>query len=251
MSYPGGDPNEARIYVVAGFVGTAEQWNDFDDMWRQDMKALGIEADGLHTSKCAVGAKPYRHLTPQRRYDIQYRMIVDIAAARLYGCAAVSDQTYYFSRREVFDTFLGEKNRKFNEPHVITTKQCINLMLLSTEEKTTEPLAMIVDRNSAFEGRVEEWYKMDVINTKLDDPEMMGPKYRSRLGGLSQGSRMEILGLQAADLLAYASLRQALYERDLGKPSWQWRDLTSAVSVRYFPFGEDYWLEMEEAVKRD
>lgn len=248
-SYPGGDPNEARIYVVAGFLGSAEQWNEFDAMWRRDVKTLGIEVDGLHTSKCAVGAKPYRDLTTEQRYEIQYRMIVDIAAARLYGCAAVSDQTYYFSRRAAFDAFLGEKNKKFNAPHVITTRQCINLMLLSTEETTSEPIAMIVDQNSAFGGRVEEWYRMDLHNTKLDDPEMMGQNYRRRLGGLSQGSRMEVLGLQAADLLAYASLRQALCERDLGKPSWQWRDLTSAVRMRYFTFGEAYWTEMEEMVK--
>src|SRR5437588_5083267 len=188
-SYPGGDPNAATIYVVAGLLGTTEQWQHFDKLWRDDMKALAIETDGLHTSKCAVGAKPYKHLSKDQRYEIQYRMIVDIAAARLYGCAAVSDQTYYFSRRAVFDRYLGPKDKKFNEPHVLTTKQCINLMLLSTEEKTTEPLAMIVDQNSAFGGRVEEWYKMDLVNTKLDDPEMMGSNYRSRLGGLSQGKR--------------------------------------------------------------
>lgn len=248
-SYPGGDPDDARIYVVAGFLGNPEQWKVFDEMWRHDLRVLRIANDGLHSSKCAVGAKPYRHLSNQQRHDIQYQMIVDIAAAKLYGCAAVSDQTYYFSRRELFDKFLGEKSKKFNEPHIITARQCINLMMLSTEEKTKEPLAMIFDRNVAFGGRVEEWYKKDLANAKLDDLEMMGLHYRSRLGGISHGNRKEVLGLQAADLLAYASLRRALYERGLGKPAWQWRDLESALRIRYFTFGEDYWQEMEEAVK--
>jgi hypothetical protein len=248
-SYPGGDPNAAAIYVVAGFLGHEEQWQFFDELGREDMKALGIQAHGLHASKCAVGGTPYKHLTSHQRYEIQYRMIVDIAAAKLYGCAAVSDQAHYASRRKLFDNYLGPKHKKFNEPHVLTTKQCINLMLLSTEEKTTEPLTMVVDRNSAFGGRVEEWYKLDVVNTKLDDPAMMGPNYRSRLGGLSRGSRTETLGLQAADLLAYVSLRHALHERGVGKQPWQWQDLTSAVKVRYFTFGEDYWQEMEDSVK--
>ena len=248
-SYPGSDPDAASIYVVAGLIGTSNQWREFDTMWREDMKALRVEADGLHTSKCAVGAKPYKHLSSRQRYEIQYRMILDIAAARLYGCAAVSDQKYYDPLRELFNTFLGAKNRRFNEPHVITTRQCINLMMVSTEDAADEPLQIVVDQNSAFGGRVEEWYKMDLVNPGLDEPDMMGSKYRSRLGGLSQGSRMDIIGLQAADFVAYVSLRHALHERGLGKAPWQWQDLTKVIRHRYFTFGEDYWSEMESTAR--
>jgi hypothetical protein len=250
-SYPGGDPKTAPVYVVAGLLGTADQWRLFDDLWRRDMRMLNITDVGLHASKCAVGAKPYDHLDSNARYEIQYRMIVDIAAARLYGCAAVSDQAYYVPRRELFNSFLGAKSRRFNEPHVITTRQCINLMLLATEEKTTEPIAMIVDRNSAFGGRVEEWYRMDLANEGLDAADLMGGLYRSRLGGLKQDSRLNVLGLQAADLLAYTSLRRALHERSLGKLPWQWSDLSSGIRIRYFTFGEDYWQEIEDALRKN
>jgi hypothetical protein len=247
-SYAGGDPKKSPLYVVAGFVGTPEQWDYFDKLWRQDMTALKIDEIGLHTSKCAVGGKPYTDMSNDERYNIQYRMIVDIAAAQLYGCAAISDQEGYLKRRDLFSAELG-LNKKFNEPHIITTRQCINLMLLSTEDATTEPLSFIVDQNTAFGGRAEEWYKRDVSNQHLDSPDMMGPLYRSRLGSFTQSTRKEVLGLQAADLLAYAVLRHALAERGLGKEAWQWKDLRSAVKIRDLTFGEEYWQEMELAVK--
>jgi hypothetical protein len=248
-SYPGGDPDAAPIYVVAGLIGTSNQWRNFDTMWREDMRLLGVEADGLHTSKCAVGAKPYKHLSAAKRYEIQYRMILDIAAAPLFGCVAVSDQKFYGPRRELFNEFLGARNRRFNEPHVITTRQCINLMMIATEDAASEPLQIVVDQNSAFGGRVVEWYRMDLINPRLDEPDMMGSRYRSRLGGLSQGSRMDIIGLQAADFIAYVSLRHELHDRGLGKEPWQWRDLIKVVPLRYFTFGDEYWSELERMAR--
>jgi hypothetical protein len=241
-----GSPRTSNIYVVAGYIGSAGQWYDFDWRWRKSMRALGIEHIGCHASACRSGKKEYEDFSEQKRDEIQHRLIADIADSHIFGCVASSDLDGWRSRREMFSQFLGKNQRKFNEPHVIVHRQCVLLMLNKTAEATKEPIAFVFDRNKDAGGRAREWYHLDLKNKKLDAPNMMGPHYRSRLGPIVEDDRMKVLGLQAADILANSAYRYLS-----GIDSWQWGELIAPKRITVLPFDESYWQSVEDHFKAE
>jgi hypothetical protein len=82
-----------------------------------------------------------------------------------------------------------------------------------------------------------------VKNKKLDAPNMMGPDYRARLGRYEERDSKQILGLQAADLLAYTTHRHFACS-----PTWEWDELIAPKRIAVHEFGEEYWQHVEEAM---
>jgi hypothetical protein len=71
---------------------------------------------------------------------------------------------------------------------------------------------------------------------------MMGSLYRSRLGPYADEDRMKVLGLQAADMLAYTAHRFFG-----GNPSWEWDELIAPKRITVMqPLGEEYWQDLED-----
>jgi len=230
-----GNAATTPIYVVAGFIGTSDQWEFFDSLWDETMSELKIANIGLHASKCANGAKPYNLMLPQKRREIQERMLTDILAAKLPACVSVSDLWGYRKRKDKFSRFLGKDQKKFNEPHILTLRNCVLLMLRATEDWAPESVAFVFDQNKEFGGRAREWHRADTKNPN--------PKISHRLGPLVEDSRMKVLGLQAADLLAYAAFRH--YS---GLQSWQWDLLSRATQISDLVFEESYWQGLEDII---
>ena len=226
-------PRTTPIYVVAGYLGSPSQWWEFDRRWRSSMKKLGIEQVGCHASKCATGAKPYHALDPKQRNEIQRRLIADIDDSGIFGCVAVSELDGWRKRRQFFSDFLGKDQKKFNEPHLLAHRQCVLLMFHATEHATQEPIAFVFDQNTDTGGRAREWYNLTMKSTALQQE-------AARMGPYSDGSRMQTLGLQAADMLAYSAFRHCS-----GKPSWQWDQLVAGKKIKAMVFGESYWNDLE------
>ena len=61
------------------------------------------------------------------------------------------------------------------------------------------------------------------------------------MGPYVDGDRMKTLGLQAADMLAYASFRHFS-----GKPSWQWNALIAPKQLTAMIFDDSYWQVLED-----
>lgn len=228
-------PRTTKFYVVAAYVGSPGQWWEFDRRWRKSMQTLRIEQIGCHASKCATGAKPYRDFAPQQRHEIQRRLIVDIADSGIFGCVAVSQLDGWRTRRQMFSDYLGKDNKKFNEPHLLAHRQCVLLMFRVTGDATQEPIAFVFDRNTDTGGRAREWYHQTIRSSSLPHEEL------ARMGPYSEGDRMKTLGLQAADILAYAAFRHFS-----GKPSWQWDELIAPKRVAAMLFDESYWQTIED-----
>ena len=199
------------------------------------MRTLVIDQIGCHASKCATGAKPYHKFSPQQRHEIQRRLIEDIADSGIFGCVAVSELEGWRKRRQLFSDYLGKNNRKFNEPHLLAHRQCILLMFKVTEAATKEPIAFVFDRNTDTGGRAREWYHQTMKNSALPAEE------RARMGPYSEGDRLMTVGLQAADILAYAAFRHFS-----GRTSWQWDELIATKQVTAMEFGESYWQTVED-----
>lgn len=109
------DIRTTPYYVVAGFIGEEQQWTTFSELWRSDIQSLRISRLGFHTSKCANGAPPYDRLSRQQRYEIQYRLIVDIVAAKLFGVIAAIDMTAYRAVKTTLSSYMRPADRQYNE----------------------------------------------------------------------------------------------------------------------------------------
>jgi hypothetical protein len=229
-----GDLKTTPEYVVAGFIGTAREWQYFEQLWRGSMKELGIQKIGCHANRCAGGAPPYDGFTAEERKEIQYRLIVDIAAADLFGSVSIIDMEAYRRYREDFSGALVPAARQYNEAHVLAVRQCIQHFCLATEETTREPIAFVVDRNQQFGKRAKAWYELS-MKSRSD-------RHSKRFGPYSEEDSMKAVGLQAADMIAYAGMREAI-----GNPGWQWNTMLSAVKIgRPFRTSEKFWSEIAE-----
>lgn len=234
----GGDHRTTPYYVVAGFCGPTNAWERFETYWKDTMRELRITQFGLHASKCANGAKPYHELTAEQRREIQHRMIVDIRASRpLMGVYAAVDMKAFRPRRKTISDYLGKDHKKYNEPHVIAMRSCVQLMAQLTEDAHHDKLAFIFDRNKEFGRRAFEWYNLDVRNPLIS--------YHTRLGPFTEDDRMISVGLQAADLLAYSAYRHLTDSRD----RWQWTELNQAAHIVPYVDGETVWSQLSGLVK--
>jgi Protein of unknown function (DUF3800) len=222
-----GDTKTTPLYVVAGFIGEAEQWRLFESLWTETMKSLDIRAIGCHAAKCAGGGGPYRHMSGQRRATIQERLIIDIAACKLFGVVSVVDVDAYRSNEAALVEALSKADRRMFKPHVLAVSQCVRQMCLVTAPVTTEPIAFVIDRNDTFGKRAKAWYD---LSTK-------DPQSAHRLGPYAEDDRTRSLGLQAADMLAYAGFRYANGRKD----DWRWRRLKEAVKISEWTTGAAFW----------
>lgn len=223
-----GDLKNTPLYVVAGFVAEAHQWELFESLWKESMRDLRIQHIGSHAAKCAYGGKGYSSMTSEKRREIQHRILVDMVACRLYGAVAIIDTHAYRDRKHRINATLRKQDRKYNEPHVLAVKQCVQFMCQLTESTTTEPIAFVFDRNDAFGKRAEEWYRLDQKHPDL--------RYYARLGPFTHDDRMRAVGLQAADMLAYSAFRHFS-----GRKSWAWKILTDALKINVLETNADFW----------
>lgn len=237
-----GSPRTSKFYVVAGYVAAAGEWFEFDRRWRRAMRQLGIEHLGCHAADCRGGRGEYAVYSPAQRGAIRRKLIEAVAESGIFGCVVASNLDGWRARRQNFSDLLGRNEAKFNEPHILVHRQCVHLMLWKTAQATDAPIAFMFDRNKDTGGRAKEWYNRDVTNKGLDAADMMGPLYRTRLGPYSDGDRLKVRGLQAADMLPYTAHRFFG-----GNSSWAWDELIAPkrlIVVEHF--GEEYWREMED-----
>ncbi|HEX6640483.1 MAG TPA: DUF3800 domain-containing protein, partial [Thermoanaerobaculia bacterium] len=74
-------------------------------------------------------------------------------------------------------------------------------------------------------------------------------KYGPRIGSYNESDRKQALGLQAADLLAYAAFRHAS-----GNTGWQWNKLRPAIKATELTTSSRFWaraVERFEAAAND
>lgn len=226
-----GDLKRTPLYVLAGFCGPYERWSMFYDYWRATMRELRIESLGVHASKCANGAGPYQGMTSERRRELQYRLIVDIAASKpLMGFVAVVDTTGFNEHAERIRLDLGRDDAKYHVPHVMAMEICVELIAQVVEDVVQDRITFIFDQNKEFGGRAAKWHQMTRSRPLA--------RHHLKLGELFHASRDSALGLQAADLLAYAAFR---HYSDSTRNCWQWEALLRATRIVTFRADADFW----------
>ena len=219
------DSRPPRVFSVSGYLGRAPDWFDLGRRWGIALREEGLEKTGFHMAHCEAGlAAPY-HVSREERDRLQRRFIGIINDTPLWGYAVAIEL-------DAYQEIVGRTDYK--KPYYIAFQYAVERMALVLEEnhfRRGECIAFVFDQQQEHEGKAKSLYE------SLQSSDL---KYVHRLGSLTFDSRFARLQLQAADVLAYESMRHFREGRLQGKgPRWQYRLLRSVrgrakPEIRFF-----------------
>lgn len=209
------------VFVLAGFIGRAENWAQFSDAWKAHLK----RPPSVRYIKMNEAAKldgEFRFWRPHERDE------------KLRGCAEIiksfrPDKGIYFINDLVaWDQIVfGNAVKLLNDPHFLSfygmiAAVCNEAMDCSPDER----LDIIFDNHAILGPRIALWYPVVKEMYETLSPAGLTPKGLTDISSVMPVSPMfrddrEFLPLQAADILAWL-LRCTFRDRVPGLES-EWR----------------------------
>jgi hypothetical protein len=179
------------VFVVAGYVAAAAQWDQFEKQW---MDALRGKLDCFHMKEF-IGLKP-PEWPEARRIALQKRLFGIIDRNALFGVVCTVKHSTFWGLPE-------EIRKEQGHPYVLCYHLCVQACLwrLSTFYglRSTDRLMVLMDQGN------EKWGKIQARHHMM----RKSPKYNpdKRLLALVEAERCEYVPLQAADILAYETCK--------------------------------------------
>jgi hypothetical protein len=211
---------KTRWYVVAGFLGTRQQWRKFERAWRP------FVADGFdfHASSLVRSG---------RHEDKQRALLRSIEAAKLKGVVATMDVRGFRRHKTAIRQTMVRTDQDFIDEYVLTFALYLQLTAKRLD-KSNRRIAFVYDRRPdtrpGFMERHREWYEAVRDNPEVD--------FRHRLGPIFPNDRHHAIALHAADFLANCGYRHMCGDR-----IWQWDALNRVAKIIPFKYDEGFWLE--------
>ena len=218
------DARTPRVFSVSGYLGRAPDWFDLERRWRIALREEALDATGFHMAPCEAGRKAPYLVSREERDRLQRRFIGIITDTKLWGYAIAIEEEAY--RRVV----TGPKAGDYTKPYYLAFQAVIERMSLVLEQAQfpkSERVAFVFDQQQEYQGKAMALYEMLQQSTV---------NYGHRLGSLTFDNRFASLQLQAADVLAYESMRHFRGGRLQAKPTrWQFELLKPSVTeVRFY-----------------
>jgi hypothetical protein len=177
--------------AVAGFLGHAQQWSDFQKAWRTARSQAGVPY--LHTTDLKDGrAKPYRDWSQRKKDAIQSNLVRKINAAAAFGFAAAIDLRQ-------FSTLQTETT--VNNPFLFCAAVCIyEVARFLRYLGMTEEVAYVFEAGDEGEA---------TFRTAMSRIVKSSSSYRKRVHvfSIQPGTKAQVPALDAADFLAWHSTR--------------------------------------------
>lgn len=223
--------DQTGIFVLAGYVATLGQWEEFDRLWR-----VALRNDGLaefKASDCESGRREFKGWTVGRRRGSCERFTSVIRGARLTGGASVIDLRAYAHHRQEIESLRtiptghGANVVRYGDPYYLAFQHVTEILTLKTKQAPPEEhVTFIFDLNNAYKDKARVLFdgvRGDTTNT-----------FHDRMGSATFADSKAHPGLQAADLLAFEVRRHFaghVYERTEEVKRWQWDRLAKGRTV--------------------
>lgn len=207
-------------YVVAGFLGTRQQWRKFERAWRP------FVADGFdfHASSLVRSGK---------HADKQRGLVRAIETSRIKGVVATMDVRAFRRHKTAIRQTMVRTDQGAIDEYVLTFAQYLHLTAKRLD-KSNRRIAFVYDRRpDTRPGFLEEhrkWYEDARDNPSID--------FRHRLGPIFPDDRHHAIALHAADFLANCGYRHMCGDR-----TWQWDALNLATTIIPFSYDEAFWTK--------
>jgi hypothetical protein len=203
----------SSICVIAGYVGSLNEWRRFDSSWQDHAKAPGFHAKRFFArDKAGQSVPPYVGWDNARRRDYLARLLDAVGSLKLHPVGALVDV-------RAFRGYTEDERRFITGGHASVAGKWVH------SGAPTKPyyLAFWKAVMSALERPAPDGWKMEFV---FDQQHVLAPlalrlyarlknelgqPHSSRMGSATFESRDVAIGLQAADLLAHCWYQFGLY----------------------------------------
>lgn len=226
------DVREPPVFSVSGYLARAHDWYELGRLWRIALCEEGLENYGFHMSKCEAGAEAPYQVDRSRRDHLQRRFIDIINATPLWGYAVAIEIEPY---KEIAEQ-VRAKRGDYWKPYYLAFQHAVMRMAEVLDRggfPKGECIAFVFDQQKEYEGRAKTLYESLKRSGDL--------RSVNRLGSLTFDDRFTTQQLQAADILAYESMRHFRQLKLKGQQQVRWQfDLLRSVrtaaqlEIRYF-----------------
>jgi hypothetical protein len=223
------DGKSERTIVLAGYVGTENQWQRFDEEWKNTLSEYDVVV--FHSVDCEAGKKSFQRFHSNKRATLQRQLINVINSSGVTGVSVgmFVEDYYAISDLREFEKIPNGLSISGNlsDPYFLPFKLLIEQIVFNAPSIGADDQLQIgftFDRNTKVQGRAkgmyENLFKWDRPWTKNLDP--LGIKF---------ADKSRISALQAADFLAYESFRWLDESHRRKKPErWQWRRIKESIN---------------------
>jgi hypothetical protein len=185
------------VFTVAGFLANEEEWARLADRWK--MRCLQDGIDCYHATDCANGWGDFLPLSSEICVALNTDLITYLTETKLIGFAvsiSIKDFTDIIAADPKAETILG------TEPYHLAFQLFVLQVCHEINQVYPQyPLAFVFEQNEKVSGRAKCVY---------DDVRKRNPELAMCMGSLTYGDRRRLIPLQAADELAFESLKNTL-----------------------------------------
>jgi hypothetical protein len=192
-----GANDDSPIMLMGGFLASAEQWERFDSEWRSLLSSSGIQY--CHGTELVHGTKEFRGWSYQRRLAFQEQANRIIPEYIELGVTAIIRKDDYNS---IYKAAPNPKKLRKDSKYAVLFRGCLWAVLAAVTDNLE--IAKQSQVNFVLEAGAKN--SGDAIRLFELGKENLIAEWSSLLGTLTLGTK-ESPGLQAADLLVYASNR--------------------------------------------
>lgn len=205
-----------KPFVIAGYLGRARDWMEFEGYWNLALKREGLPF--FHMADCENKHGEYSDMEQRERERLQRVFIGIITKFKVMGVAAgVSQDALLEARKELSKYVVDRGGRRYKiEPYLFAFELCLNRMAAYVESLPPhEQIAFVFDEQNEFEGKAHK--ARNLLATREE--------YRNRhriVFTYDTKTKSGFVPIQAADILAYEVMREL---RDPGTTRWQMAEL--------------------------
>lgn len=220
-----GHEDDQEFVVVAGFISSGKEWDKFETLWTERLKADGL--DYFHAVEFAHSTKQFagwRNQEDRRRtLGCDLMNIIKRHVFRKFGCAVINETLTENMSKEV-------KTEHFVNAYSLAGRSCVTYIWqwLRQNQWKTVP-AFIFEDGDKGQDRLRKGMQQD----EFPEPIFKPKKDRTRKDGLIEKG---VIPLQAADWLAYESFI-AMKKESLDRWARQEFDSTPGDIGVYLPSG--------------
>lgn len=219
------DPRSPPVYSVSGYLGRGPDWYELGRKWRRALAEEHLEADGFHMSKCEAGLEPPYQVSRDQRDYWQRKFIGIINETPLWGRAVCIETEPYLDLNAKTDATVRARRGDYAKPYYLAFQHAVESMAEVLERNDFpkgECITFVFDQQKEYQGKAKALYYSLQQDRRLS--------YTHRLGALTFDSRLAQEQLQAADILAYESMRFFRETKMKGQAKTRWQyDLLRSV----------------------
>jgi hypothetical protein len=233
----GEKPFEPKSYVVGGFMSDEDSWRKIEFKWKRKNELEGLAR--YHAAHLNAGTWEYDGWTKSRRvrYSKEILRILKNRGRKLHGMSCGMHVDAY---RRVINQ---EGQIKMGHPYLVCFKTLIATVAKQMDEGNfsyEDRFAVFVDRGDHDADAIKAFYKIK------DDPQF---PHRHRLESCTSATSEALIGLQAADFVAYETFR-LMHDKRKGQTEIRAAFKTMLGSTPFFGYllDEKVMLRMKDYV---